>query len=403
MPIPLPFPGVVIEEAPPRRGPLAARPTSVTAFAGRTARGPVGQPMLLRSFGEFQREFGPAPAGDTLAAALSDFFANGGSQALVLRLYRAAEAGPSPPDTARLLSPGSDGLPLTAADLLGAEAGAGGLQALAEGPAFQLLCLPPPQEGSDWPPAVWAAAARLARQQRALLLIDPPATWRTLGDALAGAPALCEGVPDAALYFPRLLGPGGPRAPCGAVAGVIARTDAQRGVWKAPAGLEARLVGVPALSLPLTDLQVQQLHPQGINALRTQPDAGPLVWGARTRDGIDSRGSAFKYVPVRRLALHIEDSLLHGLAWAVFEPNAEPLWAMLRLHAGGFLEGLFRQGAFQGSRSAEAYFVHCDAATTHADDQRRGVVRLQVGFAPLRPAEFVLLRLALQTTPPQAG
>ncbi|URI08066.1 phage tail sheath subtilisin-like domain-containing protein [Aquincola tertiaricarbonis] len=504
MPTPLHIPGVAIDETPTGLRPVAAQPTAVTVFAGRAWRGPVGQPRPLRSLGDFLREFGPAPAGDPLAAAVADFFANGGSQALLLRVYRPPEpesatvpapAGPMPlpdgcarlalgdlllraadpgrwgdglqvqlgphaqdtqrfdlwvqdpgngqaeqfsglslqpghpmeagpvlqaqsrllrlqapvPDapppagTARLLRPGSDGGPLTPADLLGDEAAGSGLQALAAGPAFQLLCLPPPDAHTDWPPALWSAVARLARQQRAVLLIDPPSTWRTVDDALAGASALCEGQPDAALWFPRLAGPDGLRAPCGAVAGVIARTDAQRGVWKAPAGLDARLVGVAGLALTLTDLQLGRLNPRAINGLRTVPGGRPAVWGARTRDGADERASEFKYLPVRRLALHIEDSLLRGLTWAVFEPDAEPLWAQLRLHAGSFMYKLFRQGAFQGSRPADAYFVHCDAATTHAEDQRRGVVRLHVGFAPLRPSEFVVLRLALQATPTVEG
>ena len=498
MPTPLTFPGVAIEETPAWLRAVAAQPTSVTALAGRAWRGPVGRPQAVGSLNDFLRLFGPAPAGDALAAAVADFFANGGSAALVLRLYRPAapqadaaashadgcsrwrvgglplraadpgrwgdglqlqltvqpgdatrfnlsvqdpasgrderyeglslqpghpmEAGPqlhpstllrlddAAPDTplhtgaGELLRPGHDGEPLTAADLMGDEAAATGLHALSAGPPFHLLCLPPPDANTDWRPELWAAAARLAGQQRALLLIDPPAAWRSAREALAGAATLCPGSPDAALYFPRLSGPGGQdRVPCGAVAGMMARTDRQRGVWKAPAGLEAQLAGGAAPTLPLDDGLSGLLNEQAINTVRMLPGKGTVVWGARTRAGIDGLGSDFKYVPVRRLALHIEDSLVRGLAWVAFEPDAEPLWARLREQAGAFMHSLYAQGAFQGRRPQEAWFVHCDAATTSTTDQALGLVRLHLGFAPLRPAEFVLLRLVLQAQPMPPG
>ena len=141
-------------------------------------------------------------------------------------------------------------------------------------------------------------------------------------------------------------------APCGAVAGMFARTDAQRGVWKAPAGLDATLVGVPKLTVQLTDAENGQLNPLGINCLRAMPAAGRVVWGARTLQGDDRLASEWKYVPVRRTALFIEESLYRGTQWVVFEPNDEPLWAQIRLNVGAFMHSLFRQGAFQGRRRA---------------------------------------------------
>jgi phage tail sheath protein FI len=182
-------------------------------------------------------------------------------------------------------------------------------------------------------------------------------------------------------------------APCGAVAGVIARTDATRGVWKAPAGLDATLVGVPQLSVPLTDAENGELNPLGINCLRALPAAGRVVWGARTLQGDDRLASEWKYIPVRRLALYIEESLYRGTQWVVFEPNDEPLWAQIRLNVGAFMHTLFRQGAFQGKSAREAYFVKCDRETTPQDDIDRGVVNILVGFAPLKPAEFVVIQL----------
>jgi hypothetical protein len=182
-------------------------------------------------------------------------------------------------------------------------------------------------------------------------------------------------------------------APCGAVAGVIARTDAQRGVWKAPAGLDATLVGVPELAVNLTDAENGELNPLGVNCLRSLPPAGRVVWGARTRVGDDRLSSQWKYLPVRRLALFIEESLYRGTQWVVFEPNDEPLWAQIRLNIGAFMHGLFRQGAFQGNKPADAYLVKCDRETTTQDDINRGVVNILVGFAPLKPAEFVIIKL----------
>jgi phage tail sheath protein FI len=181
--------------------------------------------------------------------------------------------------------------------------------------------------------------------------------------------------------------------PCGAVAGLIARTDAQRGVWKAPAGNDASLVGAQALVVKLTDAEHGRLNPLGVNCLRVFPVIGLVVFGARTLDGADSRASEWKYLPVRRLALFIEESLYRGTQWAVFEPNGAPLWAELRLAIGGFLHTLFRQGAFQGRQPSDAYFVRCDDSTTTAADRDRGIVNVIVGFAPVKPAEFVIIKL----------
>ena len=181
--------------------------------------------------------------------------------------------------------------------------------------------------------------------------------------------------------------------PCGAVAGVFARTDTQRGVWKAPAGLDASLNGVPALQIPLTDPENGQLNPLGVNCLRSFGVAGRVIWGSRTLRGADQLADEWKYIPVRRTALFIEESLFRGTKWVVFEPNDEPLWAQIRLNVGAFMHNLFRQGAFQGSTPREAYFVKCDHETTTQNDINLGIVNIVVGFAPLKPAEFVVIKL----------
>lgn len=182
--------------------------------------------------------------------------------------------------------------------------------------------------------------------------------------------------------------------PCGAVAGVMARTDVQRGVWKAPAGVDAALNGVQALEVNLNDLENGQLNQLGINCLRSFPGGiGRIVWGARTLRGSDQLADEYKYVPVRRLALFIEESLFRGTKWVVFEPNDEPLWAQIRMNVGAFMNNLFRQGAFQGASPRDAYLVKCDKETTTQNDINLGIVNIVVGFAPLKPAEFVIIKI----------
>jgi phage tail sheath protein FI len=204
----------------------------------------------------------------------------------------------------------------------------------------------------------------------------------------------------AAVYYPWIyiadpLRNGAPRlvAPSGTVAGVYARTDAERGVWKAPAGTDAALGGVQGTSYTLTDGENGSLNPLGVNCLRTFPVYGPIVWGARTLRGADQMVSEYKYVPVRRLALFLEESLFRGTQWVVFEPNDEPLWAQIRLNLGAIMNSLFRQGAFQGRTPRDAYLVKCVRETTTQDDVNRGVVNILVAFAPLKPAEFVVIRI----------
>jgi phage tail sheath protein FI len=190
-------------------------------------------------------------------------------------------------------------------------------------------------------------------------------------------------------------------APCGAIAGIIARTDATRGVWKAPAGLDATLRSVPALALNISSSDNEVLNKLGVNCLRSLPRMGRVVWGSRTLAGGNRLASEWKYLPVRRTALYIEESLFRGTHWAVFEPNDETLWARIRLATETFMQGLFRQGAFQGARPRDAYFVKCDAETTSQSDINNGILNLMVGFAPLKPAEFVIIKV--QKTAGQTG
>jgi phage tail sheath protein FI len=179
--------------------------------------------------------------------------------------------------------------------------------------------------------------------------------------------------------------------PCGAIAGICAKTDVSRGVWKAPAGTQASFSGVTEFTVKMTDLDNGQLNPLGLNCLRTFPSIGNVVWGSRTLAGSDALGSDWRYLPVRRFTLFLEESLYRGTKWVVFEPNDEPLWAQIRLNIGAFMNDLFRQGAFQGQTTTDAYFVKCDSDTTTQNDINNGIVNITVGFAPLKPAEFVII------------
>jgi uncharacterized protein len=178
--------------------------------------------------------------------------------------------------------------------------------------------------------------------------------------------------------------------PSGLVAGIYARTDQRRGVWKAPAGLEATLLNARMLDYKLLDAHQDDLNPIGVNALRVVPAGGNVVWASRTM----RPSSEWRYIPVRRMAIFLRTSIYNGIQWAVFEPNDATLWTALRLSISAFMEQLFRQGAFAGATAKEAFFVKCDAETTPPSDQIAGIVEVWVGFAPLRPAEFVVVKLS---------
>jgi phage tail sheath protein FI len=302
---------------------------------------------------------------------------------------------------------GSDGVALTMAlsfTAVNAQANKQGLYALEGADLFNLLCIPSYTASGDVESALVSAAAAYCETRRAFLLVDPPSAWidkTTAKNQFLGTPDVVgTRSANSAIFFPRLLQPDPLQnnqtrgfVPCGAVAGVFARTDADRGVWKAPAGIQAVFANVPDLSVKLTDPENGELNQLGINCLRAFPVAGQVVWGARTLRGADQLEDQNKYIPVRRTTLFLEESLVRGLQWAVFEPNDEPLWSAIRLNVGAFMQTLFRQGAFQGASPRDAYFVKCDSETTTQSDIDLGVVNLIVGFAPLKPAEFVVISI----------
>ena len=277
-----------------------------------------------------------------------------------------------------------------------------GLFALEDVDLFNILSIP---EATfllaDQSQTLYASVEAYVESRRAMVIVDIPEavrrldqmhTWLTENESLRH--------PNAAVYFPRTnvidpLNGNRPRSigASGTVGGLWARTDSQRGVWKAPAGTDARLRNVESLGYLLTDQENGTLNPLGVNCLRNFPVYSNICWGARTLEGADVIASDWKYVPVRRTTLFIEESLYRGTKWVVFEPNDEPLWAQIRLNVGAFMHDLFRKGAFQGTTPREAYFVKCDGETTTQTDIDLGIVNIEVGFAPLKPAEFVILKI----------
>jgi len=522
------YPGVYIEEIPSGVRTIVGVATSITAFIGAAGRGPVNDPITINNFGDYERTFGGLSLLSTMSFAVRDFYLNGGSQAIIVRVANGgaaahidlpggsatlqldaasvgswgnrltglvdydtrdrfsptpdaslfnltiSEVDPSsgqtvtsekflnvsidatnsrylpkvleqnstyvrvhldgsgnpvvpaarPFETVAFSSPptsplsstpspvqaigGTDGSDVGEAQFIGPgmEGAKEGLFALAKADLFNLLCITPFSFSSnDVTTTLVSGAASYCQKRRAMLIVDPPSAWttkKTAKDQFLDPNTEFVGTRSnyAAIFFPRIKQPNPLRdnqvenfVPCGAVAGVMARTDGQRGVWKAPAGQDATLVAVPQLSVSLTDDENGELNPLGINCLRAFPVIGRVVWGARTLEGADRLASEWKYIPVRRTALYIEESLYRGTQWVVFEPNDEPLWAQIRLNVGAFMQGLFRQGAFQGKTPREAYLVKCDKETTTQDDINKGIVNILVGFAPLKPAEFVIIKI----------
>jgi phage tail sheath protein FI len=302
------------------------------------------------------------------------------------------------------------GLPATA-DLIGDPGSFTGIYALQKVDLFNLLSIPDATRANPSDPnaldttvdpnAIYSAAITLCDTMSAFLLIDSPPNVNTVSGAVdwksSGLSVVDE---NGAAFFPRLRLPDPLNnyqlrtfAPSGVVAGLYARIDSTRGVWKAPAGTEATLTGVQSLVYKLSDAEQGALNPLGLNCFRTFPVYGTVLWGARTLLGADAQASQWKYVPVRRLALFLEVSLYRGTQWVVFEPNDEPLWGQIRLNVGSFMQDMFRKGAFQGQTPADAYFVKCDSSTTTQNDIDQGIVNILVGFAPLKPAEFVIIQI----------
>ncbi|HEY3040664.1 MAG TPA: phage tail sheath C-terminal domain-containing protein [Pyrinomonadaceae bacterium] len=302
---------------------------------------------------------------------------------------------------------GDDGAAPLEADYLGTLINQTGFFALEQVDLFNLMVIPADSEVTE---ATYlnliGPASNYCAQRRAFLIVDAPPSWTSsttkLSKVVNDTTLVDNDVRkkvvkiNSAVFYPRLLysdaGIIKPIGAGGAMAGLMARIDSSRGVWKAPAGTEADLRTITGLEVNLTDMENGVLNKVGVNCIRSFP-SGFVSWGARTLDGADDFGSEWKYIPIRRTALFLEESLFRGTKWVVFEPNDEPLWAKIRLNLNAFMMSLFRQGAFQGSTPDKAFFVKCDGETTTQNDRNLGIVNIEVGFAPLKPAEFVIIKI----------
>ena len=325
---------------------------------------------------------------------------------------------PAQPNSMEALGNGDDGLVPFIGDwslnianaIQGSNAARTGMNALEDivPDVFNLMCIPVASlmDESD-AKNVYEAAEKFCRDRFAFLLLDPSvdATKDDVYDWFQGMGSAASR--NAAGYFPRLsfsdpLAGGAPRTvgPSGMVAGMMARIDASRGVWKSTAGTETRFGGGAPEQL-LTDLEQEPLNRLGVNVLRSFPVYGNIIWGARTMVGADDLADEYKYVAVRRTAIFIQQSLQRGLKWTVFEGNDERLWGQIRMNVKAFMQGLHRQGAFQGTIADDAYLVKCDSETTTQADIDLGIVNILVAFAPLKPAEFVVLNFKQLTKLPE--
>jgi len=375
MPVASTHPRVYVEEISAGMHSISGVSTSTTAFVGYADQGPVNEPVRLIEFGDFDRAFGGLAPNRPLSHAVQAFFGNGGKEAYVVR--------------ADIAVPNR---------IAGSESDKSGIYALDKVDLFNILVMPDQQVGV----AVQTEAVAYCERRRAFMIIDLPETVTTAAAAEAWMASTATGLrsSNAALYFPHLRAPDPSRngvvrtfPAAGAIAGLYARTDAARGVWKAPAGTDAKILGVAGLTIALTDGETGRLNRLGLNCLRTFPVHGTVSWGARTARGADNLADEFKYIPVRRVALFLEESVLRGTRWAASEPNAEALWAELRASIGAFMHTLFKQGAFNGMTPEKSYFVRCDATTTSQTDIDQGRLNIEIGFAPLKPSEFIIVRI----------
>ncbi len=336
-----------------------------------------------------------APAAINCAGLLKLGLANGGTEvtgAATLRpalgAFPLSGAGTGPSVTGSSL--GLDGGTPSEADLI---AGLSKLDAIAD---VNLVAIP----GVGSPTITDAGTAYCTQRQDCFFIGETGKADDTVGEAQTFINNLTVKSSYGAVYFPwvRAIDPTGKSAapilvpPSGYVAGVYARIDGRRGVWKAPAGTEANLSGTVGLAAQINDSQQDVLNPIGANVIRLFPSSGVVIWGARTLATVSD--AEYRYVPVRRLAIFLERSIYNGIQYAVFEPNDESLWSSLRLNVGAFMTNMFRAGAFQGTTPSQGFFVKCDEETNPQSEIDAGVVNVLIGFAPVRPAEFVVVKIS---------
>ena len=374
-------PGVYVEEVSTGPRPLQAVGTSTAGFVGvaptRDAR--PNQAVAINDWSQFRRVFATEDSTSTaLGQAVFGFFANGGSRCYVVNIG-------------------------SAESIVGGRGGRSGLRALEEIDEVAILAAPGfhDTESHD------ALIGQCERLGDRFAILDCPPQVENLDDLAQIAELDATGAPSGsglrprsspggygAFYFPWITtrdpidGSIKPTAPSGHLAGIYARTDASRGVHKAPAN--EPIQGALGLTYRVTHAEQGALNSAGVNCLRSLPGAGIRVWGART---VAAAASEWRYVPVRRLFNMVRETIATGTRWTVFEPNDATLWKAISRDVRAFLTGLWRDGALQGTTAEEAFFVKCDAETNPPDVIQAGQVVILVGIAPVRPAEFIVFRI----------
>lgn len=491
--------GIDVQEIPQHEQYIASAPTSVTAFVGRTQRGPVNEPVRLENFADYQRVFGGLWGMSPLSFAVEQYFAQGGQVAFVVRVsnggrgaslnlpagneflhLRARDPGTHDAirasvdfdgiersDTStfnlvvqRLIQPGServldqesyrgvsvcedherridvlladsrlvyldgsvpsvrpdrtppatpekhigyqaarrdgdDGEPLTDYDIIGSATKYTGMFALSRIDGFNLLCIPPLDRDRDVNLVTWLAAVRYCKSNSAMLVVDPPAEWTSVDLAVAGMRRMNFASEDAVMAFPRISTLGGisrnrPQAPCGVVAGLLARNDARHGVWVTPSGDKANLNSRIRPCMVLEEKDAIRLASVGVNGILSgRPGAPARMASARTMAAGDSSAPSWKYLATRRLSLKILQDVERGTRWSVFGATDTSVPRMLKSQVERYLEGLWKQGALVGDDPSQAYFVRCESDNGIFSDFNVEGIRFVLGFALRRPGEFL--------------
>ena len=381
-------PGTYVEEIPGGSKPIEGVATSIAAFVGKATKGPIAKAVRVETFDDYTGIYGDITSeSDTMGLAVRSFYLNGGKSAFICRIAGEGSGPPIADDFADFYD-----------------------STLREVADVSIVILPGEYWADDGSgnPIISATLAHCVKMKNRVVIIDPPPGLELKRAATVERLSLPSS-PYSVLYYPwvKVANPfyrsgTNPRAnqtvfvaPSAFAAGIWSRTDAERGVWKAPAGMAAKLMGVAGLEYAIGDDAQEHLNPLGVNCLRKMPGKKRVIWGARTlAAGADPE---WRYVPVKRTAIFIEQSIYQGIQWAVFEPNDGRLWSALKKTIGGFMKNLFRAGAFQGERAPDAYFVRCGLGDTMAQsDIDAGQVLVVVGFAPIKPAEFVIVSIHLK-------
>ncbi len=378
MPPQVTYPGVYIEEIPSGIKKIRAVQTSIAGVVGSFVKGPINIAKQVKSWKECTQIFGGLNKKNLATYSVKQFFDNGGTTLWIAR-------------TEPQMSPAAPSL-------------IQGIRALAKIQLLNMIFIPETHQLETRAASiVYREAISLAEPQQAMYILDPPyqggnsmtpakmTSWIARQKTLHHSQVIIY-TPSVQVRYPRTAKHTTRIPASGTIAGLWTRIDNTRGVWKAPAGTEATLRNVQSLERQMNTQEMESLTNKNINGLRLLPSKHIVTWGARTL----SADPKWKYIPVRRLALFLESSIQRGTQWVVFEPNDEPLWATIRQSVKNFLNGLFRKGAFQGSKPQEAYFVRCGQNTMSANDRGIGKVNIIIGFAPLKPAEFVILTIQQQ-------